>query len=102
MSEIQAAELTMIEYIDLAQYQNVSTVDFLSDKTNTICTLTIVGWALDIVIDGVHMIKIIYINDDDGNENSEGMVIPTSCIKRRVLLEPSEEVDTMDLTEDLN
>lgn len=99
---MEHAELSIIQYIDLSQIQGVSTQDFFEDDGNTICTLTIVGWVLDVVIDGVELVKIVYINDDDGCENSEGMVIPVSCILKRARLVPDIDPDTIMDTEDMN
>jgi len=95
------AELCVIEYIDLSQYQDVATDDFFQDDDVTICTLTIVGWCVDVSINGVELVKIIYVNDCDGGENSEGMVIPVSCILNRTRLEPEDGEPDL-ITEDMN
>lgn len=102
MSEIVAAELSLIEYIDLAGYTDFQTSDFFSSDQYTVCTLTIVGWALDVVIDGLHLVKIVFVNDEDGDENSEGMVIPISCITKRMRLEAIEDAVIINETEEKN
>lgn len=96
------AKLAVIQYVDLSQFQGISTHEFFSEDANTICTLSIVGWCLDVKIDGIELVKVLYVNDEDGAENSEGMVIPVSCILERTELEPIEVAATISDTKEIN
>lgn len=88
------AYLAVIEYIDLAEITNISTQDFFSNET--ISTLTVTGYCIEADMDGIHVLKVCYINDLDGGANSSGLVIPISCVKSIQKLDTaSEKIDYM-------
>jgi hypothetical protein len=88
MFEKKAAELCLVSYIDLAETTGVSTQDFFGEHT-TLSRLSTVGWVMEQDVQGIHCIKVCYIHDDDGEENSSGIVIPISCVLKCEILEGS-------------
>lgn len=79
MYEAKGAELCLVTYVDLAETQNVSTQEFFDHKT-TYSKLSIAGWVMEQELNGVVCLKVCYLHDEDGEENSAGIVIPISCV----------------------
>jgi hypothetical protein len=79
MLEQKSAEICCVTYVDLAETSNISTQSFFDHKTSY-SKLSVCGWVMEQEIGGVLCLKICYLHDEDGNENSSGIVIPISCI----------------------
>lgn len=77
MAEV-VAYMGVVEYVDLLATSGVSTQDFFANEG--LRTLTVCGYILEMEQGGMNVVKVCYISDMEGGDNSEGIVIPLSCV----------------------
>lgn len=83
------AYIGVVAYVDLSATSAISTQDFFAAEG--LSTLTVCGYIVEMEQKGMNVIKICYICDMEGGENSEGIVIPLSCVVSITRMRPDGE-----------
>lgn len=63
-----------VEYLDLCAYTNVSREEFFNECG--LKRLLVYG----LILEGDEIVKVLYNDDQDDDTESEGIVIPKSCV----------------------